>query len=110
MARATLVTRIKKSQDGEYKALYTVHGSHNYTYVEGKDELDAFNIATVQAEEEYMTGRNVLICFSAIILSFIAAFTFNTYDSRANRSDAFAACLKASRQFSVNDSGFYSCK
>jgi hypothetical protein len=110
MANTTLVTRVKKTNDGDYKASYTVHGQQDYIFIEAKDELDAFNIATTRVEEAYMTGRNFLICLSAVIISIIAAVTFGSYNSSVNRSEAFAACLKASRQFSVNDSGFYSCK
>ena len=110
MANTTLVTRVRKTNDGNYKASYTVHGQQHYTFVEAKDELDAFNIATTRVEEGYMTGRNFMIGLTLVIISIVAAVTFGLYNSSVNRSEAFAACLKASRQFSVNDSGFYSCK
>lgn len=105
------VTRIKKidSYGADYRAYYVGYGG-GFVDVVAKDELDAFVAAQTKIEDEYMTGRNVLLCGTIVVLTLISAFTYGAISSDASRDTAFTACIKANRQFSVNDSGFYSCK
>lgn len=104
------VTRVKQTEYKEvYRAYYVGYGG-GFVDVVAKDELDAFVAAQTKIEDEYMTGRNVLLCGTIVVLTLISAFTYGAMNSSASRDAAFAACIKANRQFSVNDAGFYSCK